>query len=79
MWRVLGRVVTGVDLSVLWLLLDKYQSWRFAPQVTAHTLIIAADHDEVVPSARTERLLSHFRKELASMIVLAETRPQYDF
>ncbi len=58
---------------VRWLLLDKYESWRFAPQVNAPTLIIAADHDEVVSGASTERLLSHFRKGLASMMVLADT------
>jgi pimeloyl-ACP methyl ester carboxylesterase len=55
---------------VRWLLLDKYESWRFALSVTAPTLIIAADHDEIVPLASTELLRSHFKGGLASMVVL---------
>jgi len=60
-------------LPVGWLLFDKYESWRFAPYVNAPTLIIAADHDEVVPRASTELLRSHFKNGLASMVVLAGT------
>jgi hypothetical protein len=60
-------------LPVRWLLLDKYESWRFAPYVNVPTLIIAADHDEVVPRASTESLRSHFKSGLASMVVLAGT------
>ena len=55
------------------LLLDKYESWRFAPYVNAPTLIIAADQDQVVPRASTEMLRSHFKSGLASMVVLAAT------
>ncbi len=58
---------------VRWLLRDKYESWRFAPQVNAPTLIIEADHDEVVPRASTEMLQSHFKRGLASTVVLAGT------
>lgn len=43
-----------------WLLRDKFESWRFAPQVTAATTIIAAEHDEIIPRASTELLRSHF-------------------
>src|SRR5581483_3606208 len=32
-------------VPVKWLLLDRFESWKYAPQVTAPTLIIAAEHD----------------------------------
>lgn len=47
-------------LPVRWLLRDKYESWRYAPRVTAPTLILAAEHDEVIPRASTERLRTRF-------------------
>jgi pimeloyl-ACP methyl ester carboxylesterase len=55
---------------VRWLLLDKYESWKFAPQVTAPTSIIAAEHDEIVPRASTELLRSRFKSGLASFQVV---------
>ena len=58
---------------VRWLLLDKYESWRYAPRVTAPTLIVAAEHDEVVPRASSELLQTRFRSGLASFRVVAGT------
>jgi pimeloyl-ACP methyl ester carboxylesterase len=55
---------------VRWLLLDKYQSWKFAPQVTAPTSIIAAERDEIVPRASSELLRSRFKTGLASFEVI---------
>jgi pimeloyl-ACP methyl ester carboxylesterase len=52
------------------LLRDRYDSWRLAPAITAPTTIIAAEHDEVVPLASTERLFTRFAKGLASMKIL---------
>ena len=60
-------------VPVRWLLLDKFESWRFAPRVTAPTLIIAAEHDELVPRANTELLRSRFRSGLISFKVVAGT------
>jgi pimeloyl-ACP methyl ester carboxylesterase len=60
-------------LPVRWILLDKFESCRFAPRVTAPTLIIAADHDEVVPRASTESLRSRFKSGLAAYAVLPGT------
>jgi pimeloyl-ACP methyl ester carboxylesterase len=60
-------------LPVKWLLLDKYESWRFAPRVSAPTLIMAADQDEIIPRASTELLLSRFTTGLASLVVLPGT------
>ena len=60
-------------VPVRWLLLDKFESWRFAPNVTAPTLIIAADHDEIVPRSSTELLRSRFKSGVASYAVLLGT------
>ena len=58
---------------VRWLLSDKFESWRDAPQVGAPTLLIAAEHDEVIPRASTESLLARFRGGVAAMQVIAGT------
>jgi pimeloyl-ACP methyl ester carboxylesterase len=55
---------------VRWMLRDTYESWRYAPNITAPTLIIAAQRDEIVPRASTERLLAHFRQGVASMEIV---------
>jgi pimeloyl-ACP methyl ester carboxylesterase len=58
-------------LPVSWLLLDRYESWRHAPKVTAPTHVIVAEHDEVVPRASTERLLARFAPGIATLKVIA--------
>jgi pimeloyl-ACP methyl ester carboxylesterase len=69
---------------VRWLLLDKFESWKYAPRVAAPTLIIAAENDEVIPRASTELLRSRFREGVASLKVVAgaghntiSDRPEY--
>ena len=57
-------------LPVRWLLLDKYETWRYAPGVTAPTLIIAAERDDVIPRASTELLLTRFNKALVQYAVV---------
>jgi pimeloyl-ACP methyl ester carboxylesterase len=52
------------------LLRDKYRSWQEAPQVSAPTLLIAAQRDEVIPRSSTEALLASFRPGVASLVVL---------
>ncbi|MSR32945.1 MAG: hypothetical protein EXR99_15735 [Gemmataceae bacterium] len=54
-----------------WLLLDKYESWRFAPQVAAPTLILVAENDDLIPPANSKKLLSCFAEGLAKMVTLA--------
>jgi uncharacterized protein len=54
-----------------WLMLDKFESWRYAPKVTAPTKVVAAEHDEVIPLASTEALLKQLPKSLASLTVIA--------
>lgn len=60
-------------VPVRWLLLDKYESWRYAEQLKIPTLILVAEHDNVIPRANTDRLYSHFKSGIASFKVLANT------
>jgi pimeloyl-ACP methyl ester carboxylesterase len=53
-----------------WLMLDKFESWRYAPEVTAPTQLIAAQNDEVIPAANTEALYKHLPQSLATLTVI---------
>jgi len=55
---------------VRWLLRDKFESWKYAPAVKAPTLLLAAEHDEVIPRASTDLLLSRFKPGVASMKII---------
>jgi hypothetical protein len=57
-------------IPVRWLLRDKYESWRYVPRVQAPTLIVAAQHDEIIPPASTQRLAARFAKERLVMRVI---------
>lgn len=58
---------------VRWLLIDKFDSWRYAPGVTAKTLIIIAEEDSVIPRERSVHLFGLFNAGLASFRVLPGT------
>lgn len=58
-------------VPVRWLLRDKFESTRYAPDITAPTTIIAAEHDAEVPRQHTEALLRHFRPGVAILKVVA--------
>ena len=45
---------------VSWLLVDKYESWRYASGIKVPVLILRAENDEVIPAASTELLRSRF-------------------
>lgn len=60
-------------VPVRWLLADKYESLRHAPDVTAPTLLLAAEQDEVIPRASTERLAASFRPGVARLQVIPGT------
>ena len=51
---------------VKWLLRDKFESRQYAPRITAPTLIVSAEHDEIVPRASTEQLFARFGKGVAT-------------
>jgi pimeloyl-ACP methyl ester carboxylesterase len=55
---------------VRWLLRDRYDSARHAPQIDAPTLLIAAEHDEVIPREHAEALAARFRAGLATLRVV---------
>jgi pimeloyl-ACP methyl ester carboxylesterase len=57
-------------VPVKWLLLDRYESWKYAPLVRIPTAIIAAENDEVIPRASTDKLLARFPAGIASMTVI---------
>ena len=59
-------------LPVRWLLRDRFESWRYAPQITALTRILAAERDEIIPRASTERLRDAFRPGVATYVVLPD-------
>jgi hypothetical protein len=57
-------------MPVRWLLLDKYESWRYAPKVTAPTRIIVAEEDEVIPRSSSDRLRTRFQHDLVSYFLV---------
>jgi pimeloyl-ACP methyl ester carboxylesterase len=54
-----------------WILQDRYQSWRVAPHIRTPTTVIIAEYDAVIPLSHTERLLTHFAKGVAHVVMLA--------
>lgn len=55
---------------VRWLLTDKFESWRYASSIRVPTLLLQAEHDEVIPAASTERLHAAFAPGVATRIVI---------
>lgn len=69
---------------VRWMLGDKYESWRYAPAIKVPTLVIVAEHDEVIPRWSSEKLFAQFRSGVARREVILGTghndigmRPEY--
>jgi pimeloyl-ACP methyl ester carboxylesterase len=58
-------------VPVRWFLQDKFESWRYAPNITAPTLIIAAENDEVIPRASTELFRTRFKNGIATFHLIA--------
>jgi pimeloyl-ACP methyl ester carboxylesterase len=55
------------------LMQDKFESWKYAPKIAVPTLVIAAEHDRVIPRESTEALLTHFRSGVAQLEFLPGT------
>ena len=58
-------------LPVRWLLRDRYESVRYAPRITAPTLMLTAGHDEIIPASSSARLLARFAPGVATIKVFA--------
>ncbi|MCP4571314.1 MAG: alpha/beta hydrolase [bacterium] len=68
---ILGVATAAYPLVPVRLLLrDRYESGKYAPDIETPTTIIAAEYDEVIPRASTEKLLSRFRNGMATMQVI---------
>lgn len=57
-------------LPVRWLLRDHFDSWKYAPNVTAPTRIIVAGDDDLIPRSSSNRLRTRFREGLVSYLVV---------
>jgi pimeloyl-ACP methyl ester carboxylesterase len=55
---------------VRWLLTDKFDSARHAQTVRVPTLILRAEHDDVIPRVSTERLHASFAAGVATQVVI---------
>ncbi len=53
-----------------WLMLDKFESWRYAAKLSVPTHLIAAENDEVIPIASTRSLYDHVPPSLATLSVV---------
>ncbi len=58
---------------VNYLLTDRFESWRDAPQVAAPTTIVAAEHDELIPRSSSELLLTRFKPGIARYVQIPAT------
>jgi uncharacterized protein len=56
-----------------WLLLDRYESWRYAPDVKVSTLLIMAEFDEIIPASNTKKLLEAFAPGIANLKIIPGT------
>lgn len=52
---------------VRWLLLDKFQSWRYAKNITSPTVLIIAEKDEIVKPSDSECLFHEFNSGIARL------------
>jgi pimeloyl-ACP methyl ester carboxylesterase len=58
---------------IRWLMHDTFESFHYAPKVTAPTLLLEAENDEVVPKKSTEALFASFAQGLAVLKVITGT------
>jgi len=58
---------------VRWLLLDRFESAKYAPKVTTQATLIVAQMDEIVPLQNAKALLDSFAPGVAQMKIIAQT------
>ena len=56
------------------LMQDKFESWKYAPKIGVPTLVLVAEHDQLVPRDSTDLLVTHFRDSIATAVVIPGTR-----
>lgn len=61
-------------LPVRFLIKDRFESWRYAPAVSADTLIVKAESDRVIPHRHTDTLIRAFGATRPRLEVIANTR-----
>ena len=54
------------------LLKDKFESWKYIEKITAPTLLIAAENDEIIPRTSTDELFKSFPAGIATLSVIAK-------
>ncbi len=59
-------------LPVKLLLKDKFESWRYAPDLTIPTVLVAAQNDLVIPMKHTVSLYEQFAPGVASLITIPD-------
>lgn len=60
-------------VPVRWLLRDRYEPVKDAPEVRAPTTIVLAEHDEVIPRASSDALAARFAPGVARVVVISGT------
>ncbi len=48
---------------VSFIIKDRYESWRRAPQINSKVLVMIAGMDEIIPRTSTDNLLRHFKQK----------------
>ncbi|MYM24156.1 alpha/beta fold hydrolase [Duganella sp. FT135W] len=59
---------------VRWILRDKFESWKYAERIATPTLLVMAEHDEVIPAASTHALYGHFAKGIATLTIVPRAK-----
>lgn len=59
-------------IPVNMLLHERYESFRYAPQIAAPTILLMAANDEIIPRASTEALYSNFRHGVARLVTIKD-------
>ena len=55
---------------VSWLLIDKYESWRYVPGIKAPVLMLVAERDETIPLASSQALRARFPAGQATWVMV---------
>jgi pimeloyl-ACP methyl ester carboxylesterase len=56
---------------IRWIMRDRFESWRYAPLVTAPTTLITAENDGIIPRSSSNLLLTRFTPGVARQVVVA--------